>query len=149
MTMSKLTVTFLVLALLVPAAFAADPPAEQKRMLVLPGDTYKAIVAEEAKLNKTLAACKKAVDPRICRSNAMNAYGQRVEALLDEVRPSLRWGRGGGPNTLMDCLGDTKHNVATTCGGQVEQIPVPCLHCDPQHVQKTGGKCFIWACIMW
>jgi hypothetical protein len=148
--MLKPTVTVLALSLLIAAALAANPPAQRKRMLVLPGGAYKAIIAEEAKLNTALAACKKVGEPRVCRSNAINAYSHRIEAILDAWWGRDPWGGNSGWNaTGMDCFGDTRHNVASTCGGDVEQVSVPCTHCDPAHVQKTGGKCFIWACIEW
>jgi len=139
---------FLVLALSVPISLGADASktaASPQRMAALPADVSKAILAEESKLNNTLAGWRRAANPGTCRSQTMTAFEKTLSALLDkfQVKPNPRMHGGGGA----DCFGDTRANAQASCGGAVEKISIPCIHCDLSHVYRTGGKCFIWMCV--
>ena len=152
--MSKLTVTFLVLALLVPAAFAADvskPAPPKRRMPALPDDVYKAVMAEEAKLNHTLAGCRNAAIPKTCRSEAMTAFGHQFFVIVAKGKGRFNpwWVPSSSGQFDIDCVGETESHTAGLCNGHVEKVPCACANCVSGHQQQQNySGCFVYICVV-
>ena len=134
----------LVLALSAPVSFGADqrkPMGWKGRMALLPTNVAKAVLAEQAKLTKTLAGCPKAADPKSCRSEARNSYTRNVSGILTL--------NSAGANQTCppdgDCFGDTEAKVKAACAnGTVCKIYGACGQC--LCVRASG--CFNYVCVV-
>jgi hypothetical protein len=151
--MLKMYVMSLLLTLSVSVAFGSDaskPAPPKRRMPALSDEAYKAVVAEEAKLNKTLAGCRKAANPKTCRSQAMTVYSQAVTAIVSKLKgrnwiPNLT----DEPDNPVDCFGDTQDDFTKLCnaaGGKVTRVTCPCDPnlCTYQHINQQKSLSCYW-----
>ncbi len=141
--MSKTHVVCLAFGLCAATTFGA--PAK-RRMPALPDAVYKKVVAEETNLNNILKSCRKAANPKSCRSEAITAYSNKLTGILSGVQLSTQM----GGRAHVDCLGDTRSSVESQCpaGTHVDKVDVPCsLCCDAHRMQQAySGSCYLYGC---